>query len=481
MPIINLLKNKLVFYLVSRYATYGLQFITSMIIAIKLGPYYMGIWGFILLALSYFQQFHFGVANSLNVLLVHNINNRIRCYRYITNSIILFFYLSVIIIILYVCYRVTDSTITNKYHTDKYALSICIIAILQYFNMLFVNIFRIRNQINYVTFSQSIIVLLNFICIFFFTGDTLINYLVGGYLLGNISCVVLALYSKYIPAIKKNDILFSYQKEILKKGLYLFLYNSCFYLIIISIRTIISQYYSVEDFGLFTFSFTLGNAIMLLLDALAFIIFPKLLSKLSSEDLNEIEAVLKRINDSYICVSQLLIYVALICFPVLMLFIPKYSTAITSLNLVTITVLMNANSFGYSTMLIAKNKEKYSALISTISLIVNIIIGLALVNLINCEFSYVILATMITYLLFTSMLVLTGSKVLHAQKWKSILAIFNYRFSIPFLIALFLALFKIEHLIFIPLLFFIYLNLKQIKSIISISKKIFVNPKSFNL
>ncbi len=416
MPIINLLKNKLVFYLVSRYATYGLQFITSMIIAIKLGPYYMGIWGFILLVLSYFQQCHFGVANSLNVLLVHNINNRIRCNRYITNSIILFFYLSVIIIILYVCYRFTDSTITNKYHTDKYALSICIIAILQYFNMLFVNIFRIRNQINYVTFSQSIIVLLNFICIFFFTGNTLINYLVGGYLLGNIGCVVLALYSKYIPAIKKNDILFSYQKEMLKKGLYLFLYNSCFYFIIISIRTIISNYYSVEDFGLFTFSFTLGNAIMLLLDALSFIIFPKLLSKLSSDSFDEARVVLKKINDSYISVSQLLIYTALIFFPILILFIPKYSTAVTSLNLVALTVLMNANSFGYSTMLIARNKEKYSALISTISLIVNIIIGLAFVNLIHCEFSYVILATMITYLLFTSMVVLIGSKVLHTKK-----------------------------------------------------------------
>ena len=41
------LKNKVFVYLFTRYFTYGLQFIMSLIIAVRLGPYYLGIYGYI--------------------------------------------------------------------------------------------------------------------------------------------------------------------------------------------------------------------------------------------------------------------------------------------------------------------------------------------------------------------------------------------------------------------------------------------------
>ena len=43
------------------------------------------------------------------------------------------------------------------------------------------------------------------------------------------------------------------------------------------------------------------------------------------------------------------------------------------------------------------------------------------------------------------------------------------------------SLLKTEYLMFIPPLFFICLNLKQIKAIISISKRIITDPGTFNL
>ena len=70
-----LYKNKILFYLVSRYVTYGIAFISSLFIAAKLGPFYMGVWGFILLILNGFSQLHLGIGNSLNVLLDHNKEN----------------------------------------------------------------------------------------------------------------------------------------------------------------------------------------------------------------------------------------------------------------------------------------------------------------------------------------------------------------------------------------------------------------------
>ena len=72
-----------------------------MVIAVELGPYYMGIWGFILLLLQYFAQFHFGIANSFNILYVHHRENPLECNNYIGNSLLLIGYLSVIVVLFY--------------------------------------------------------------------------------------------------------------------------------------------------------------------------------------------------------------------------------------------------------------------------------------------------------------------------------------------------------------------------------------------
>ena len=47
------LKNKIVVYLITRYLTYGLQFFISMVVAVRLGTYYLGLYGIIQLILNY--------------------------------------------------------------------------------------------------------------------------------------------------------------------------------------------------------------------------------------------------------------------------------------------------------------------------------------------------------------------------------------------------------------------------------------------
>lgn len=49
-------------------------------------------------------------------------------------------------------------------------------------------------------------------------------------------------------------------------------------------------------------------------------------------------------------------------FPILLNFMPKYSNALTSMNLIALAVLMNANSSGYSTLLISKIKNEHQLL-----------------------------------------------------------------------------------------------------------------------
>ena len=49
---IAVFKNKIFWYLTSRYMVLGIQFLASIFLAVKLGAYYFGIWSFILLLVN---------------------------------------------------------------------------------------------------------------------------------------------------------------------------------------------------------------------------------------------------------------------------------------------------------------------------------------------------------------------------------------------------------------------------------------------
>lgn len=479
----TLLTNKVLIYLSSRYITYALQFITSLVIAAKLGPYYFGIWGFFLLLLSYFQQVHFGISNSFSVLYVQSKDNEQEKNYIISNSVILISYLSVLVICVYLYYRIWGIPILNKYEIDPYFFWVCLIAILQYFHGFIVNVFRVKNKIGLVTYCQSVVVILNFLCIFFFNGSTLLIVLAMGYLVGYLSALIVFLLDKDIPRGLFHYWSSEHQKKIIKKGLLLFLYNTCFYFIILSVRTIVSSYYTVEEFGYFTFSFALAHAIMLLLESLTFLVFPKLVSKLSSPNLNEANETITRYRQAYITSSHLLVYFAMILFPFIVYFFPKYAGAITAMNIIALTILTNAHSCGYSETLISRNKEKYSAVISLVALIVNCAIAIFLAAILKVPYSFVILSTLITYLLFSSAVCYYGRKFLgQTFGLKSFLkAYFSGRQFLPYVIALIVSILDYNILVFLPLLVFVILNWKEIKSIINVIKRLFTSPEMVNL
>ena len=82
-----------------------------------------------------------------------------------------------------------------------------------------------------------------------------------------------------------------------------------------SLRTIISSDYSPEEFGNFTFAYTLSNAIMLLVEALIFLVSPKMISMYASADLEKIRINMRKIRFNYITLIHLLMYMALVVFP----------------------------------------------------------------------------------------------------------------------------------------------------------------------
>lgn len=477
----KIVTNKLVLYLVSRYLTYFLQFITSLIIAVKLGPYYFGVWGFITLLMNYFRIVNFGISNASNILLVQNKKDEIKISKVVKASLFLLSAISLVILLLAFLYERIQIEAFQKYELNEMFYAICAIAILTHFNMLFMNIYRFKNRLFEVAFYQSIIPLLVFLSVFLLEGKELLYLLLGVYLLGNVIALGLFVFRKQIVFNGKLETVEA--KRILNKGFFLFVYNLSFYLIILSIKTLVSLYYSVEEFGYFTFAFSLANAILLFLQALVFVVFPKIIDKLKGSDSKRIMSLITEIREAYVSLAFALVFVAIMVFPILLYFLPKYQTALQALQLVALTIVLFTNSFGYGTYLMAQNKEKSVAYIALLSLIINVLLALFLIFYLKVSYSYVILATTFAYSLYAFFCVYKGHNVLEVKSslMQKINDSFPIRLLVPYLVALVLILNNMQSFVFVPLLIFIAINVTAMKKIVLKIKTIINKPNVVDL
>lgn len=479
----QILKNKVFVYLFTRYFTYGLQFIMSLIIAVRLGPYYLGIYGIIQLILNYINQINFGIPHSLNVLLVHNKQSLKKQNSLIINSLVLYSYLNFFLLLVLGIVKYFKFTEYGEIDIDKYLVLLSIIAALTYYNSIFSTVIRFKNKVNQMSIIGSIPVFVDMCVVWFFEKEELVMALTMSNL---ISCSFTIVYYKCIgvyPKCKKDNINISMQSIILKKGLYLFMYNSCLYFMLLGIRTIVSTNYSIKEFGYFTFSFTIVNAIMLLLNSLDVIVFPKVIDKLSVKNNNECVRTLNIIRIGYVLTSHFLIYIALLAFPIFLIFFPGYKGAIYMMDMIALAVLMRTNSYGYNSLLIAQNKEKIASQISIVSLITSITLGLLFSVYFHLAIPKVVMSILIAYLVCSVLMTIEGRKlIINNNSLKSTLKhCFPLRLFVPYTIALFITLMECESLMFLPLIIFLLLNYRELINIRNMAMKFIKNPNIIDL
>lgn len=460
----------------TRYATYAVQFIVSIFVAAKLGPFQLGIWGFILLLINYFGIFNFGIPNSTTVLMVQHKNEQQKAYSVEVSSMILMGIIGLLILLIGVYYAIWGIPLFDKYNIGRLFYLVCVVAVMQHFVSLFSLIARVRGSVAEVAFAQSIIPFLTLFAVIFFSDRQLLIALVSSYLLGNLLAIVLFVKKKLVLFRGKPS--FQSCKKVVGKGKYLFVYNVCFYLIFLSTKTLVSKYYAVEEFGFFTFAYTLSNAVLLMMQAFTAIVFPKLIDKLGQPDFRKVDLLLQEVRVNYVTMSHGLMYLAIILFPVLIMFMPKYHDALPIINLMALTLLLYANSFGYSTLLIAQNRERKLAMISLISLLLNVGLAFLLIK-IGISYKYVIVATMSAYFVYSFLCVFIGQPIIREKvTFRSIITeCFPFRLLVPYLLYALASFLTLPFYIYIiSFLIFVFLNYKSLKSIVSSIGRIFRNP-----
>lgn len=444
------------YFIVSRYATYLLQFINYLFLAVYLGPYYLGVWGFITLTLQYLSQINFGIAHSVNAIVAVHKNKKWFVEKIIGSSITLLLSLSLLILLVSIVVYYVD--FGSKYNFSKYTAVVALIGVLGHFNMLFSNFFRVYGRLFEIAFNQTILPVLMAVAIFFFKRDNLLSALLISNLLAFIVSFLLFVFRSPIrlhPVVNLRLI-----RIIQVKGWYLFVFNTSFYLVIISTRSFISGYYSVEEFGYFTFSFSLANVILLLIQSFSFLLYPKLLNRFAKSSSDQILLLLAKVRDIYISTSHLLVHFAILVVPIFLNFFPQYLPSESAFKLVALTIMLHTNSFGYSGLLIAKGREKELAIISFVALVANIVFAYILVVFYHVPFTLVIISTMITYFFYSTTVGIWGQRVLglNADFLSVFVSVFSLRLLVPYIVSMFL-IFIDAHSVFFVLPFFLAIGL----------------------
>ena len=162
----KIMGNKVAIYLFTRYVVYFITFITYMIMASHLGPYYMGIWGSIVLLLRYFQIFDFGIANSMTVLLVQNKKDRKMCDDLEMSAMVLMGVISLLVIGIGFYYKFVGFPFLDKFGLDNRFYFVCLIAIFQYLNDYFFRVNRVKGYMFEFTFYQTFIHVILLVVVF---------------------------------------------------------------------------------------------------------------------------------------------------------------------------------------------------------------------------------------------------------------------------------------------------------------------------
>lgn len=480
----DFLKNKAIIFVVLKYFAFGIQLINSVLIAKFLGLYYFGLYGFSLLVLQYLSYANFGVQYSYSILSSDVASKEGDQRLQITGTS--FGLLCCSSILLIACYFVTlNLDLFPKYNFNNYSLLVILITILQYFNLLFINIFRINGKIGIINLYYLILPIFQLFTLFFFTKEDLFFALL--YSAIGAHFVSLGFFIKFFPGeICKIPILkFKKSRLILKRGFLLMLYNLTFYGILLAARTIVSKHFSVEEFAWFNFANSISNAVFLLLGSLNFLFYPKLINLISLKNSNqEIIVLLERIRSLYLTLTLLVVILSLLSFPVLFLFLPQYVEASVCLQILLISQLVINNSFGYSTLLVQRGKE-LSMTISAAFVIVLItcisFIGLMYYN----NISTVAISVLIGVLFYNIMIGYLGNKILF--QFTDIPSFFKGMFTpslfVPVVFYLFLLFFSSYYILNVFIVFIVYLllNLFELKMVFNNIKSIMNKKDLFSL
>lgn len=410
---INLLSNPIFLFTITRYASYGIQFLRGLLIAKFLGPYYFGIWGFLTLSLQYLSYTNFGIQYAVTVEMstdsdTHH-DNQIPSVAF---SVTVIF--AILLSLLGYGFQIISINLFEKYNFNQYVFSIFLITGLTHLQLVLTNIYRIYRRLSRIALIELISAITLLLVAIIFEGEYLIDALL-------VAMVVSGLFSIFIylfrPPIK---ISFTSNLRILKSlfviGMPLLIYNVSFYLIMVSARTILSIFYSVETMGYYSFANAITTATLLGLSSIVWVMFPEILSRTHEGIDNRIaKETVDKVNNLYGTSVFLVVFAMIFILPVIFLFLPQYKPALNTVTILLLSQAILSLSFGYNSVAIARKRQGQVAWISIITVVLVTVLSLSF-SYLNFNFEWIAVSVLIGTLMYTLLQSRLGYQILKSDQ-----------------------------------------------------------------
>lgn len=407
-------RNPLVLYLLNKYISYALLFFRGLILAKFLGPYYFGIWGFISLTLQYLSYTSLGINYAVTVKLSIDEKRNTLDGSYVSNAIISTILFSALFIIVAITIKVTDIDLFPKYDFLNYLVVVSLITIFANLQQVLINILRVYKKLLPIAIVECVSAIILASSALIFRDNQLINFQLHTML------VVDVIGSIFLLIMSPVKLQFRLNKKIvvdmLKLGIPLLIYNLSFYLISISVRTVVSANYSVEILGYFTLANSISNATLLGLQSVAWAVYPEVLAKFStSNDINAVQNRINLVNTFYNLSCFLSIFLIIALLPLVFIFLPKYLSSMPIINVMLISQAILLSSYGYNALAVSRKKQNEVAKIGIFT-VVFVTIGSVLVAYQKVNYFWITVIALIGSVFYTIMQIKLGTQLLQKKE-----------------------------------------------------------------
>ena len=448
------------FFAIGRYIVYFFQIIKGFLLAKILGPELFGLFGIFILIQQYLVYSNLGIQYALNVKLSVNDDDKSdfseKIKSTINSSFVLFVFTSILLIIIstiMIYYKVDFKQIIP---TSHFIIGLLGVTILFHLQEIFLNIFRIQKKFYIIIITEILISISAIIVIPFFNGLELFYAVI-------ISWFIALLLSTFIFKINyKYEIKWDTKmiKPLIFIGVPFLLYNFSFNLISMSSRSFVAYFYSIKEMGYFTFAVSLTTAIMLIFNSVSWIIYPRLINKLSNSSLSlrEQESLLFNLTKKTLAILFILITSSIIFLPIIFFILEEYSFSFKSIIILLVNQIVINSTFALNSYLVGRNLFKQLILSSIIALVSCIFFSFIFIEL-NLDYSWIAFANLVASIIFLNSVILIACKK-QRLNYKYLINSFNFLlqfFLISFALLTIFGFFKIGFMIFL-LLMFIFLK-----------------------
>ncbi len=426
----KILQNHIFLFSVNKYFIFVVQFFNFSFISIKLGPLGFGIYSFIFLVVSYLNYTSLGVEYSLNVILSTK-KNKFLHRKVFSSGFLILFITSVLLISLSVSLFIFDFDIYTKYSFKEYLIPAVVIAIFWNFNNYYSNLYRVYGKLFEIAFFQTITQLIIVPILIFYKNENLIDILIYGIMISHIASFLFFLF--------RSPIKFSFEFKntvtsiVFKRGLLLLFYNLTHVLMLLSLKTIVSLLYSVDDMGKYSFAHGISQTAVMGLSVITFILFPKLINKLNFENFSM--SLFNRVFHRYFSAIYLIIITIIIFLPLFLSIFDDYSDSKNAIIFLLLSQIIVGCSFTHTVLLISNKNEIKLGMIALISVIFNIIFSFVVHNYLDLEYHFIAFVNIISALIYSYLVIRLGNKVVKKQ-FKLVSPKINFLVIIPFILIL---------------------------------------------